>query len=55
MDYDSDEDRMTSAERLAAYDPRGAAGAFHAIASDQEVADEVRLAAAELVSAAAAH
>ena len=52
MDYDNDEGRMTSAEQLAARDPRAAAEALRAIACDDGVGDEVRLSAAELLSAA---
>jgi hypothetical protein len=55
MDYDSDEERLSSAEQLAAHDPNAAAQAFLAIASDDGVGDEVRLSAAELLSAATAH
>ena len=51
MDYDSDEGRMTTAEQLATHDPRAAAEALRAIASDDGVGDEVRLSAAELLPA----
>jgi hypothetical protein len=54
MDHDCDEDRLTTAEQLAAHDPRAAAQACLAIASDDGVGDEVRLSAAELLSAAPA-
>jgi hypothetical protein len=50
MDYHCDEDRLTTAEQLAAYDPRAAAQAALAIASDDGVGDEVRLSAAELLA-----
>ena len=51
MDYDGDEDRLTTAEQLAAHDPRAAAEALRAIACDDGVGDEVRLSAAELLPA----
>ena len=54
MDYDGDEDRLTTAEQLAAHDPCAAAAACLAIACDAGVGDEVRLSAAELLSAAVA-
>ena len=50
MRYESDEDRMTTAERLAAQDPNAAAEACLAIARDDDVGDEVRLSAAELLT-----
>ena len=50
MDHHCDEDRLTTAGQLAAYDPRAAAEACLAIASDDGVGDEVRLSAAELLS-----
>jgi hypothetical protein len=55
MNNDCDEDRLTAAEQLAAYDPRAAAQACLAIASDDGVGDEVRLSAAKLLSAPTAH
>jgi hypothetical protein len=51
MNHDSDEDRMTAAEQLAAHHPRAAAEALRAIACDDGVGDEVRLSAAELLPA----
>jgi len=51
MHYDCDEDRLTTAGQLAAHDPRAAAQACLAIASDDGVGDEVRLSAAELLPA----
>ena len=54
MHYDCDEDRLTTAGQLAAHDPRAAAQACLAIAGDVGVGDEVRLSAAELLSAATA-
>jgi len=50
MHYESDDDRMTTAERLAAHDPDAAAEACLAIACDDGVGDEVRLSAAELLT-----
>jgi hypothetical protein len=50
MHYDSDEERLTGAERLAAHDQNAAAEAFRFIACDDGVGDEVRLSAAELLS-----
>ena len=52
MDYDCDEDRLTTADKLAAHDPGAAAAACLAIARDGGVGDEVRLSAAELLAAA---
>ena len=51
MDYHTDDDPMTTAEQLAGHDPRAAAEAFHAIACDDGVGDELRLSAAELLPA----
>jgi len=50
MHYDPDDD-VTAAEQLAEHNPRAAAEAFSAIACDRAVDDEVRLSAAELLSA----
>ncbi|HYB15471.1 MAG TPA: hypothetical protein VEF71_08370 [Streptosporangiaceae bacterium] len=49
--YEDDEDRIDAAEQLAEHNPRAAAEALSAIACDQEVGDEVRLSAAELLAA----
>jgi len=46
--------RRSAAELLPAIDPRAAAQACLAIAGDDGVGDEVRLSAAELLSAATA-
>ncbi len=51
MDYDTDDDRMTTAEQRVGHDPRAAAEAIRAIACDDGVADEVRLSAAEQLPA----
>ena len=51
MNHDTDDDRMTTAEQLAGLDPRAAAQACLAIARDDNVGDEVRLSAAELLPA----
>lgn len=50
MHYDSDEDRLATAEHLARHDSGDAAEAFRAIACDDGVGDEVRLSAAELLA-----
>jgi hypothetical protein len=46
MDYDTDDDRMTTAEQLAGHDPRAGAEFFRAIACDHTVDDGLRLEAA---------
>jgi hypothetical protein len=51
MSYDADEDRIAMAEQLAEHNPRAAAEALSAIACDPEVGDEVRLSAAEQLTA----
>ena len=51
MHFHTDDDPMATAEQLTAHDPRAAAEAFHAIACDDGVADEVRLSAAEQLAA----
>jgi hypothetical protein len=43
--------RLSAAELLPAVAPRAAAGAFHAIACDDGVGDEVRLSAAGQLAA----
>ena len=43
MHFHTDDDPMATAEQLAAHDARAATEAFHAIACDDGVADEVRL------------
>jgi hypothetical protein len=51
MCFHTDDDPMATAEQLTAHDPRAAAEAFHAIACDDGVGDEVRLSAAEQLAA----
>ena len=55
MHFHTDDDPMATAEQLAAHDPRAAAEAFHAIACDGGVADELRLSAAEQLAALGPH
>ena len=43
--------RLSAAELLAEHNPRAAAPAFQAIASDETVGDELRISAAEQLAA----
>jgi hypothetical protein len=51
MHFHADDEPIATAGRLNAHDPRAAAEAFRSIACGDGVADEVRLSAAEQLTA----